>query len=178
MILQQYKIVFLRAPWAQVKQPRYVLSDIPVLLTEALNTDDCSHSKMETTVGIDYGEITLEDGTKIGLYGTPGQSRFEFIWPVICQGALGGIILIDHTVSAPIQELESYIEVFQEYTNNIAIGITRSDLESPHFTQIYKDWLIQQDLYTPPLFCRCSSKRRHLTSLKPSLLQSKSTITS
>ena len=166
MILQQYKIVFLRAPWAQVKQPRYVLSDIPVLLTEALNTDDCSHSKMETTVGIDYGEITLEDGTKIGLYGTPGQSRFEFIWPVICQGALGGIILIDHTVSAPIQELESYIEVFQEYTNNIAIGITHSDLESPHFTQIYRDWLIQPDLYTPPLFCRYTSKRQYLTSLR------------
>ena len=104
---------------------------------------------METTVGIDYGEITLEDGTKIGLYGTPGQSRFDFIWPVICQGALGAIILIDHTVNDPIQELESSIEVFQEYTNNIAIGITHSDLESPHFTQIYRDWLIQPDLYTP-----------------------------
>ena len=137
-----------------------------MLLTEALNTDDRSHSKMETTVGIDYGEITLEDGTKIGLYGTPGQSRFDFIWPVICQGALGAIILIDHTVNDPIQELESSIEVFQEYTNNIAIGITHSDLESPHFTQIYRDWLIQPDLYTPPLFCRCSSKRRHLTSLR------------
>ncbi|ENU98086.1 MULTISPECIES: GTP-binding protein [Acinetobacter] len=152
MILQQYKIVFAGSMGAGKTAAIRSLSDIPVLLTEALNTDDRSHTKMETTVGIDYGEITLEDGTKIGLYGTPGQSRFDFIWPVICQGALGAIILIDHTVNDPIQELESYIEVFQEYTNNIAIGITHSDLESPHFTQIYKDWLIQQDLYTPLFF--------------------------
>jgi len=112
MILQQYKIVFAGSMGAGKTAAIRSLSDTPVLLTEALNTDDCSHSKMETTVGIDYGEITLEDGTKIGLYGTLGQNRFEFIWPVVCQGALGGIILIDHTVSAPIQELESYIEVF------------------------------------------------------------------
>lgn len=166
MILQQYKIVFAGSMGAGKTAAIRSLSDIPVLLTEALNTDDRSHSKMETTVGIDYGEITLEDGTKIGLYGTPGQSRFDFIWPVICQGALGAIILIDHTVNDPIQELESSIEVFQEYTNNISIGITHSDLESPHFTQIYRDWLIQPDLYTPPLFCRCTSKRQYLTSLR------------
>lgn len=61
-------------------------------------------------------------------------------------------------MSDPIQELESYIEVFQEYTHNIAIGITHSDLESPHFTQIYKDWLIQQDLYTPSFFVDARQK--------------------
>ena len=165
MILQQYKIVFAGSMGAGKTAAIRSLSDIPVLLTEALNTDDRSHSKMETTVGIDYGEITLEDGTKIGLYGTPGQSRFDFIWPVICQGALGAIIVIDHTVNDPIQELESSIEVFQEYTNNIAIGITHSDLESPHFTQIYRDWLIQPDLYTP-LFCRCTSKDNILLLLE------------
>ena len=41
---------------------------------------------MQTTVGIDYGEITLDDGVKIGLYGTPDNHAFDFIWPVICQG--------------------------------------------------------------------------------------------
>jgi signal recognition particle receptor subunit beta len=64
---------------------------------------------MQTTVGIDYGEITLDDGVKIGLYGTPGQSRFDFIWPVICQGALGVILLVDHNSKVPLEELEGYL---------------------------------------------------------------------
>ena len=74
-----------------------VLSDIDVVSTEARNTDVESHTKYLTTVGIDYGEICLEDGIKIGLYGTPGQDRFNFMWSIVCKGALGTVILIDHT---------------------------------------------------------------------------------
>lgn len=102
MILQQHKIVFAGSMGAGKTEAIRSLSDIPVLLTEAFNTDQQSHNKMETTVGIDYGEVMLEDGIKIGLYGTPGQSRFDFIWSVICKGAIGAIILIDHTVANPL----------------------------------------------------------------------------
>ena len=109
MILQQYKIVFAGSMGAGKTEAIRSLSDIPVLLTEAFNTDQHSHAKLETTVGIDYGEVSLDDGLKIGLYGTPGQSRFDFIWPVICRGAIGAIILIDHNAEAPLQELEQYL---------------------------------------------------------------------
>ena len=96
MILQQYKIVFAGSMGAGKTEAIKSLSEIPVLATEAFNTDSKTHNKMQTTVGIDYGEITLDDGAKIGLYGTPGQARFDFIWPLICKGALGVIILVDH----------------------------------------------------------------------------------
>ncbi|WP_180121329.1 ATP/GTP-binding protein [Acinetobacter sp. YH12086] len=159
MILQQYKIVFAGSMGAGKTEAIRSLSDIPVLLTEAFNTDQTSHQKLETTVGIDYGEVTLEDGLKIGLYGTPGQSRFDFIWPVICQGAIGAIILIDHNVNDPLSELESYLETFQNYTDNIAIGITHTDeITSSTNTAIYKDWLISQDLYSPLFFIDCRKK--------------------
>lgn len=65
MILQQYKIVFAGSMGAGKTEAIRSLSDIPVLLTEAFNTDQTSHQKLETTVGIDYGEVTLEDGLKI-----------------------------------------------------------------------------------------------------------------
>lgn len=45
MILQQYKIVFAGSMGAGKTAAIRSLSDIPVLLTEALNTDDRSHSK-------------------------------------------------------------------------------------------------------------------------------------
>jgi uncharacterized protein len=159
VILQQYKIVFSGSMGAGKTEAIRSLSDVPVLLTEAFNTDTESHEKMETTVGIDYGEVTLDDGTKIGLYGTPGQERFDFIWPVICQGAIGAIVLIDHNNENPIAELESYLETFQNYTDNIAIGITHTDLASEQSTTtIYKDWLISQDLYSPLFFIDARKK--------------------
>ena len=172
MILQQYKIVFAGSMGAGKTEAIRSLSDIPVLSTEALNTEQERHSKLETTVGIDYGEVTLEDGLKIGLYGTPGQSRFDFIWPVICQGAIGAIILIDHNVENPLTEIESYLETFQNYTDNIAIGITHTDeIKNNQDTSIYKDWLIQQDLYSP-LFFIDSRKKEDVLLLLEALITS------
>lgn len=172
MILQQYKIVFAGSMGAGKTEAIRSLSDIPVLSTEALNTDQERHSKLETTVGIDYGEVTLEDDLKIGLYGTPGQSRFDFIWPVICQGAIGAIILIDHNIENPLTEIESYLETFQNYTDNIAIGITHTDeIKTNRDTSIYKDWLIQQDLYSP-LFFIDSRKKEDVLLLLEALITS------
>jgi signal recognition particle receptor subunit beta len=65
MILQQYKIVFAGSMGAGKTEAIKSLSEIPVLATEAFNTDSQAHNKMQTTVGIDYGEITLDDGVKL-----------------------------------------------------------------------------------------------------------------
>lgn len=81
MILQQHKIVFAGTMGAGKTEAIRSLSDVPILQTEAFNTDQNTHQKLQTTVGIDYGEIVLENGTTVGLYGTPGQSRFDFLWP-------------------------------------------------------------------------------------------------
>jgi len=83
----------------------------------------------------------------ISLYVTSGQSRFDFIWSVICKGEISTIILIDHTIADPIEELENYIQRFQNYTDNIAIGITHTDINNQQSTLIYKNWFIHQ-IYT------------------------------
>ena len=166
MILQQYKIVFAGSMGAGKTEAIKSLSEIPVLATEALNTDSQAHNKMQTTVGIDYGEITLDDGVKIGLYGTPGQSRFDFIWPVICQGALGVILLVDHNSKVP---LEGYLDTFKDYTKNISIGITHVDENKEHTTSIYREWLIQND-YQYPLFFIDARKQEHVLLMIESLI--------
>ena len=140
MILQQYKIVFAGTMGAGKTSAIKALSNIEVLSTEAVNTDTAAHSKQFTTVGIDYGELTLDDGIKVGLYGTPGQERFDFMWNVICKGALGTIILIDHTAHDPIDELNYYLDYFKTISQNIVIGITHTDLKSAQSTAIYRQW--------------------------------------
>lgn len=152
MILHQYKIVFGGTMGAGKSRAIKALSEIEVLSTEALNTDLESHEKMLTTVGIDYGEITLDDGVKVGLYGTPGQDRFDFIWAVICKGAIGTIVMIDHTAENPLIDLDQYVQAFQPFGNNIVIAITHVDRKPERTLSIYRDWLKARELNYPLFF--------------------------
>jgi uncharacterized protein len=152
MILQQYKIVFAGAMGAGKSAAIKTISQIETLSTEAINTDLHAHQKALTTVGIDYGEITLEDDIKVGLYGTPGQERFNFIWSVVCKGALGTILLIDHSIDDPIKALEEYLESFKDISNNIIIGITHIDEKTTYTTSIYRDWQNKQQNRYPLFF--------------------------
>lgn len=159
MIIQKYKIVFAGSMGSGKTEAIRSLSEIPVLATEAFNTDDASHKKMQTTVGIDYGEITLEDGVKIGLYGTPGQDRFNFMWGVISQGAIGTIILIDHTLKMPLDELEYYLDFFKNHADNIAIGVTHIDENLDQSTHKYREWLMEKQLNYPLFFIDARKKQ-------------------
>ena len=152
MIIQQYKIVFGGTIGSGKSSAIKALSEIDVLSTEALNTDLESHEKMLTTVGIDYGEITLDDGVKVGLYGTPGQERFEFIWAVICKGAIGTIVMIDHATENPLIDLDHYVQAFQPFGNNIVIAITHIDRKPERTLSIYRDWLKARELNYPLFF--------------------------
>lgn len=147
--MQRYKIVFGGAMGAGKSEAIASLSDIQVLATEALNTDEIAHSKLLTTVGIDYGEISIDDETRIGLYGTPGQDRFNFIWPIIGEGALGIILLIDHSAAEPLRDLEMYVRDFSKTSDNLIIGVTHVDLKPDRPISMYREWLTARQLRYP-----------------------------
>ena len=149
MILQKYKIVFGGKMGAGKTEAIQSLSETTVLSTEALNTDQDAHSKALTTVGIDYGEIKIEDDITVGLYGTPGQERFDFMWPVICEGAIGAIILIDHSTRNSIEDLAYYVEIFSKFVSNIIVGITHVDEDSQQLLKKYRNWLEMKNLNLP-----------------------------
>lgn len=152
MILHQHKIVFAGTVGAGKSAAIKALSNINVLSTEAINTDAASHQKIFTTVGIDYGELVLEDGTKVGLYGTPGQERFDFIWSAISKGAVGTVILIDHSADHPIENLNFYLDYFKAVSDNIIIGITHLDKRTQNTTAIYREWESANKGKVYPLF--------------------------
>lgn len=66
------------------------LSETPVVDTDAPATE--AIGKATTTVALDHGTLELE-GHLLHLFGTPGQERFDFMWEVLTEGALGILLL-------------------------------------------------------------------------------------
>jgi uncharacterized protein len=79
------------------------VSEIEPLTTEAVMTsagvgiDDASKvpGKETTTVAMDFGRITMADDLILYLFGTPGQTRFWFMWDELIRGAVGAAVLVD-----------------------------------------------------------------------------------
>ena len=90
----EHKIIFTGTMGAGKTTAIGKISEIAPISTDVQNTD-ASVSKATTTVGLDYGELTLDNGDKLRLYGTPGQERFGFMWDDLAVGAIGGIALVD-----------------------------------------------------------------------------------
>jgi hypothetical protein len=59
--------------------------------------DDLSgvEGKKTTTVALDFGRITIAQDLVLYLFGTPGQSRFWYMWNDLAVGTLGAVVLID-----------------------------------------------------------------------------------
>jgi signal recognition particle receptor subunit beta len=100
---------------------------------------------------MDYGELTLEDGIKLYLYGTPGQRRFDFMSHILTKGALGLIILIDKSHQSPLEELYYYLNLNAEFLtkNPAVIGITHYDQTIQPSVDDYYDVLNERGDFWP-----------------------------
>ena len=129
------------------------LSDIPVILTEAANSDRTTADKATTTVAMDYGEIGVTDEEKIRMYGIPGQRRFDFMWRILRDRAEGMVLLVHNDAPDPVNQMREYMIEFAELCERggVAVGITRMDVgPGPTLTQ-YTDVLERErpDLMVP-----------------------------
>ncbi len=101
-----------------------------VVDTDVPNSDRQGADKASTTVAMDYADLDLPNGDRLRLYGTPGQQRFDFIWPILLQGASGVVLLLDATRDAAVQELQAYLQVLRQHAAQVpaVIGVSRLDL--------------------------------------------------
>ena len=106
------------------------LSDIPVVRTEAANTDRETADKLTTTVALDYGEITLSPDEKVRLYGIPGQRRFDFMWAILKERAKGMVLLINNDAPDPIDAMLTFLNDFADLYDRggVVVAISRSDI--------------------------------------------------
>ncbi len=102
------------------------LSEIPVVNTDELASENIG--KSHTTVALDFGILTL-DSIPVHLFGTPGQDRFDFMWEILCEGALGLLVLV---AGDRPQDFPHARKIMEFITSRLPvpflIGVTRQDL--------------------------------------------------
>jgi len=113
------------------------VSEIAPLRTEAKMTsaasgvDDATfvQQKTSTTVAMDFGKITVDQGLVLYVFGTPGQDRFGFMWNDITAGALGALILVD---TRRLDECFNAIDFFEQRGVPFVIGLNQFDGAPQH----------------------------------------------
>ncbi|MFF8227635.1 GTP-binding protein [Streptomyces caelestis] len=102
------------------------LSTEELLTTVSAATDnlDGIENKVETTVAMDFGRITLDPKHVLYLFGTPGQERFWFMWDELCEGALGAVILAD---TRRLQECFAAVDFFEQRGLDFIVAVNEFD---------------------------------------------------
>ncbi|WP_422737184.1 GTP-binding protein [Micromonospora sp. WMMD729] len=108
------------------------ISEIAPLTTEAemtsagIGVDDpgIRSTKTTTTVAMDFGCVTIDRSLKLYLFGTPGQSRFGFMWDDLARGALGALVVVD---SARLDDCFPAIDFFERAGLPFVVGVNAFD---------------------------------------------------
>ncbi len=126
--MAEYKLLITGPMGAGKTTAIAAISDVPPIVTDVQN-NDTSVAKDRTTVGMDFGELALENGDTLRIYGTPGQERFDFMWEILAKGAIGLIVLTDNSTPDPVADLQLYLESFSTLIARTAcvIGVGRSE---------------------------------------------------
>ena len=150
--MSEHKILFSGTTGAGKTTAIGAVSEIPPLSTDVRNTDT-GLSKEMTTVGLDYGELTLDNGDKLRLYGTPGQKRFDFMWKILAKGSLGLIILIDNRQANPLADLDMYLNGFKQLIEDTAcvVAVGRTETHPSPSLEDFSNHMAKRGVLCPVL---------------------------
>ena len=122
------KIVFTGPPNSGKTTAIAALSDDAPVVTDVSN-HDVDLAKERTTVGMDYGVVSLGDGDCVRLFGTPGQKRFDFMWRILVRNAIGVAILIDNSQPDALAALSGFLDSLEDVLATCAcvVGVGRTE---------------------------------------------------
>lgn len=170
--MSELKLIFAGPVGAGKTTAINVLSDKPSLNTDKAVSDVTAARKTTTTVAMDYGCLTLNDTQKIHLYGTPGQTRFRFMWELLANelaaDCAGLVLLIDNTRASPFRDLKYYAQEFSNLITRkkLIIGVTRSDMRAEPELAQYESWVEELGLTAEVVFLDARSKSNVLALLQ------------
>jgi small GTP-binding protein len=106
------------------------ISEIKTVDTERRATDETASLKANTTVAFDFGRITLNPEQVLYLYGTPGQSRFDFMWDIVINQVEAYILLVAAHRPKDFRGARKILAFMnQKVQMPMIIGLTHTDCE-------------------------------------------------
>ncbi len=141
------------------------VSEITPLRTEELisevssGVDDLAgvEQKTTTTVAIDFGRITINPELVLYLFGTPGQTRFWFMWDELARGALGAVVMVD---TRRLDNSFAAVDFFEQRKLPFMVAVNRFDGAPAYGPEEVRDAL-DLDEHIPVVLC--DARRRDLS---------------
>lgn len=131
-------------------------SEIEPVRTERRVTDQTAAVKPLTTTAMDYGRLTLPAGRVLHLYGTPGQSRFDFMWHALARGMNGLLLVVDSADPARDNEARAILGLFARIAPGPRlVAANKQDLPGARSGEALRESL-GLDAATPVLPCRAT----------------------
>ena len=143
------------------------VSEITPLTTEAIMTsagvgvDDNRQvpGKTTTTVAMDFGRISIDRDLILYLFGTPGQTRFWFMWDELVRGAIGAVVMVD---TRRLADCFAAIDFFEQRTLPYVVGINCFDGVQSHAIEDIREALtISPEIPIMP----CDARSRESTKM-------------
>ena len=169
---KNYKLIFSGPVGAGKTTAINSISDIPTIQTEELASDKTKELKKNTTVALDYGAIILQDESRIHLYGTPGQKRFDFMWDILTVGGIGLLLLIDGSDKEALENLKYFTNSFKDFIKktSVVIGITKQDENKLYELEEYQKVLNDGNLPVIPIYEIDARSRKDIALMVETLL--------
>jgi uncharacterized protein len=104
------------------------ISEIEVVDTDRKATDEVSDLKANTTVSMDFGKLSFGPEMSLHIYGTPGQSRFDFMWDILINKAHAYILLVAAHRPSEFHHARRILNFMNQRAKiPMLIGVTHSD---------------------------------------------------
>ncbi|WP_084105407.1 ATP/GTP-binding protein [Demequina sp. NBRC 110056] len=104
-------------------------------------SDGTSRLKEQTTVAMDHGTTRVgAAGSErvVTLFGTPGQERFSFMWPLLAQGMAGYVVLVDASRLQSLAQAKGILRRFAaiDPAAPFVVAVNRWDRDAQAATEI------------------------------------------
>jgi uncharacterized protein len=104
------------------------VSEIEVVDTDRVASDETAALKQNTTVAMDFGKVTFGADMVLHIYGTPGQSRFDFMWDMLIKRAHAYVLLVPAHRPAEFRQAREILAFMQQRAQiPMVIGVTHLD---------------------------------------------------
>ncbi len=145
------KLVFVGGMGAGKTTAIRAISDTEPVSTDMPLSIDATAEKTLTTVALDYSSVALDEGELLHVYGVPGQKYLDFMWPMVCTGALGIIVLVNASQHDAIAGTSALLADFGALAPeaSFVVGVTKSDLAPDFQLTEFRDALNARGYHGP-----------------------------